>query len=40
MNVRRIESVMADPKLMGGKSCIRGMRVTAGNIMSLIASGL
>jgi uncharacterized protein (DUF433 family) len=28
-----------DPAVMGGKPCIRGMRVTVGTIVGLIASG-
>ena len=28
-----------DPKVMGGKPCIRGLRVTVGVIIGLIASG-
>jgi len=28
-----------DPGVMGGKPCIRGMRVTVGTIVGLIASG-
>ena len=28
-----------DPKVMGGKPCIRGMRVTVGMIVGLIATG-
>ena len=28
-----------DPKVMGGKPCIRGLRVTVGSIIGLIASG-
>jgi uncharacterized protein (DUF433 family) len=28
-----------DPQVMGGKPCIRGMRVTVGMIVGLIASG-
>ena len=28
-----------DPDIMGGKPCIRGMRVTAGMIVGLVASG-
>jgi uncharacterized protein (DUF433 family) len=28
-----------DPKVMGGKPCIRGMRVTVGTILGLLASG-
>ena len=28
-----------DPKVMGGKPCIRGMRVTVGTVVGLVASG-
>ena len=28
-----------DPNVMGGKPCVRGMRVTVGTIVGLIASG-
>jgi uncharacterized protein (DUF433 family) len=28
-----------DPSIMGGKPCIRGMRVTVGMIVGLVASG-
>ena len=28
-----------NPEVMGGKPCIRGMRVTVGTIVGLIASG-
>lgn len=28
-----------NPEVMGGKACIRGMRVTAGMIVGLIAAG-
>ena len=28
-----------DPNVMGGKPCIRGMRVTVGTIVGLVASG-
>lgn len=28
-----------DPNIMGGKPCIRGLRVTVGTIVGLIASG-
>lgn len=28
-----------DPNLMGGKPCIRGMRVTVGTVVGLVASG-
>jgi uncharacterized protein (DUF433 family) len=28
-----------DPRVMGGKPCIRGMRVTVGTIVGLLAAG-
>ena len=28
-----------DPAVMGGKACIRGLRVTVGTIMGLLAAG-
>jgi uncharacterized protein (DUF433 family) len=28
-----------DPNVMGGKACIRGLRVTVGTIVGLMASG-
>ncbi len=28
-----------DPRVMGGKPCIRGMRVTVGTLVGLMASG-
>ena len=28
-----------DPKMMGGKPCIRGLRVTVGTVVGLVASG-
>ena len=28
-----------DPEVMGGKPCIRGMRVTVGTVIGLLASG-
>lgn len=28
-----------DPSVMGGKACIRGLRVTAGTIVGLLAAG-
>jgi uncharacterized protein (DUF433 family) len=34
-----LDRITHDPKVMGGKACIRGMRVTAGMIVNQIASG-
>ena len=34
-----LDRITFDPAVMGGKPCIRGMRVTVGTIIGLIASG-
>jgi uncharacterized protein (DUF433 family) len=34
-----LKRITFDPEIMGGKPCLRGMRVTAGMIVGLIASG-
>ena len=31
--------ITRDPRLMGGKPCIRGMRVTVGTVVGLVAAG-
>jgi uncharacterized protein (DUF433 family) len=31
--------ITADPQVMGGRPCIRGMRVTVGTIVGLLAAG-
>ena len=31
--------ITADPEVMGGRPCIRGMRVTVGTVVGLVASG-
>jgi uncharacterized protein (DUF433 family) len=35
----QLDRITFDPNVMGGKPCIRGMRVTVGTIVGLIASG-
>jgi uncharacterized protein (DUF433 family) len=35
----QIDRITHDPAVMGGKPCIRGLRVTAGTILGLLASG-
>ena len=37
--MEELDRITFDPSVMGGKACIRGMRVTAGMIVGLIASG-
>lgn len=34
-----IARITRDPSVMGGKPCVRGMRVTVGMIAGLVASG-
>jgi uncharacterized protein (DUF433 family) len=34
-----LKRITVDPQVMGGKPCIRGLRVTVGTIVGLIASG-
>jgi uncharacterized protein (DUF433 family) len=34
-----IERITHDPAVMGGKPCIRGLSVTVGTILGLLASG-
>ena len=34
-----LDRITFDPAVMGGKACIRGMRVTVGMIVNLIAAG-
>jgi uncharacterized protein (DUF433 family) len=34
-----LDRITRDPAVMGGKPCLRGMRVTVGTIVGLIASG-
>jgi uncharacterized protein (DUF433 family) len=31
--------ITLDPQVMGGKPCIRGLRVTAGTLVGLVAAG-
>ena len=35
----KLTRITRDPRIMGGKPCIRGMRVTVGTIVGLIAAG-
>ena len=34
-----LNRITTDPNVMGGKPCVRGMRVTVGTLVGLIASG-
>jgi uncharacterized protein (DUF433 family) len=37
--VHHLTRITFNPEVMGGKPCIRGMRVTVGTIVGLVASG-
>ncbi len=37
--MKTIDRITFDPEVMGGKPCIRGMRVTVGMIVGLVAVG-
>ena len=32
--------ITSNPKVMGGRACVRGMRITVSVVLSLIASGM
>lgn len=34
-----LDRITRSPEVMGGKSCLRGMRVTVGTVVGLVASG-
>ena len=37
--MKHLDRITFDPHVMGGKPCIRGMRVTVGVITGLVATG-
>jgi len=37
--MKDLTRITLDPAVMGGKPCIRGLRVTAGTIVGLLAAG-
>jgi uncharacterized protein (DUF433 family) len=39
MTVQQLNRITMDPEAMGGKPCIRGMRVTVGMIVEAMAAG-
>ena len=38
--MKNSERITVNPDVMGGKPCIKGLRMTAGTIIGLLASGL
>ena len=39
MEIRQLDRITLDPAVMGGKPCIRRMRVTVGTLVGLLAAG-
>jgi len=37
--MKNLTRITFDPNMMGGKPCIRGMRVTVGTIVGMLAAG-
>jgi uncharacterized protein (DUF433 family) len=37
--MKSLTRITLDPAVMGGKACIRGMRLTVGTILGLLAAG-
>ena len=37
--VQLLKRITLDPTVMGGKACIRGLRVTVGTVLGLLAAG-
>ena len=37
--MKKLTRITFNPQVMGGKPCIRGLRVTVGTLVGLIASG-
>lgn len=37
--MKQLSRITFDPNVMGGKPCIRGMRVTVGTIVGFLAEG-
>jgi len=38
--MKRFDRITFDPNVMGGRACIRGMRVTVSLIVNLVANGM
>jgi uncharacterized protein (DUF433 family) len=38
--VRELDRITFDPHIMGGRACIRGMRITVSLVVNLVANGM
>jgi uncharacterized protein (DUF433 family) len=39
LSMQELTRITRDPAVMGGKPCIRGLRVTVGTVVGLVAAG-
>jgi uncharacterized protein (DUF433 family) len=39
-SMKNLDRITLNPDVMGGKPCIRGLRMTVGTVIGLLASGL
>lgn len=39
MPTNGLDRISMDPQVMGGRACIRGLRVTVGTVVGLLAAG-
>jgi uncharacterized protein (DUF433 family) len=37
--MNELTRITVDPRVMGGRPCVRGLRITVGTIVGLLASG-
>ncbi len=35
-----LDRINFDPRIMGGRACVRGMRITVAHIVNLVANGM
>lgn len=38
--MQKLDRITADPAILGGKACIRGMRIAVSLIVNLVANGM
>ncbi len=38
--MHKLERITYDPNIMGGRTCIRGMRITVALVINLVANGM
>lgn len=38
--MEKFDRITFDPKIMGGRACIRGMRMTVAHVVNMVANGM